>query len=157
MANKKAKIVLYRRKREQKTNYRKRLRLLESGKLRLTFRTSNTKFLAQVVSFDTSGDKIIVGVDSSALKKNGWNYSSKNFPAAYLTGLLLAQKAKRNGVKEELILDTGLESPSQKGKTFAFLKGVLDGGLEVRHGSEDIFPEEEKMSGIAILDYASSL
>jgi large subunit ribosomal protein L18 len=150
----KPRTVSYRRKSEEKTDYKKRLSLLVSGKLRLVVRFSNSKIIAQLVEFQEKGDKVLVGVDSSSLKKEGWNYSMKNFPAAYLTGLKLGTKAVEKGCKEAL-LDTGFRAPIKKGKIYSFLKGVLDSGLKVPHGEEEeIFPSAERISGKIIGDYA---
>ena len=146
MASRKPKAVLYRRKREKRTNYSKRLKLLLSKKPRLVVRFTNKKIIAHVVEFDAYGDKTIVGVNSFTLKKNGWNYSCKNIPAAYLTGLLLGKKALGKGCKEA-ILDVGFKTPKHKGRVYAFLKGVLDGGLNIPHKEEDIFPEENRIHG----------
>ena len=158
MASKKARPVLYRRKREGKTNYKKRLRLLLSDKPRLVLRISNTKIDAQIIKFDVKGDLVLLGVGSTSLKNNGWLNSTKNLPAAYLTGLKVAQMAKGKFDSEGLVFDTGLRTPLQKGKVYAFLKGALDGGLNVAHGSEEkIFPAEEKISGKDIQDYANNL
>jgi len=151
----KPKTVLYRRKRERKTNYTRRLKMLVSRKSRLVVRFTNKKVIAQIISFTPIGDKVLVGVDSSALKELGWNYSGKSFPASYLTGLLLGKKAIAAGQKDA-ILDSGFRTARRRGKIFAFLKGVLDAGLEVPH-SEDIFPSEERISGKHIVDYAASL
>lgn len=156
MANRKPKTVLYRRKREKKTNYAKRLTLLLSRKARLVVRFTNQRVIAQLVSFTTKGDEILVATDSFTLKKLGWNYSCKNAPAAYLTGLALAKKAAEKGVKEA-ILDTGFKTPLHGGRAYAFLKGCLDGGLEVPHRAEKIFPAEERISGKHIGDYALHL
>lgn len=158
MASKKAKPVLYRRKRELKTDYKKRLRLLMSKKLRVVLRFSNQKITAQIVGFEVKGDKVHIATSSQNLLKSGWLYSSKNFPASYLTGLNLAKLAREKISDKELILDTGFRTPLKKGKIYAFLKGAIDGGLNVKHReSEDIFPSEEKISGKDIQDYASSL
>ncbi len=147
---------MYRRKRERKTNYAKRLKLLMSRKKRLVVRFSNKKILAQVVEFTPNGDKVLTAVDSSALKKLGWTYSGKNIPAAYLTGLLLGKKALAEGHKEA-ILDIGDRLSLHKGKVFAFLKGVLDSEMEVSHGSDDIFPDEERLTGKHIKDHAEKM
>ncbi len=160
MASRKAKPVHYRRKREQKTDYKKRLRLLVSAKPRLVLRSSNTRFIAQVVVFTPQGDKVLASADSSTLKKEGWGYSAKNFPAAYLAGLLLARNAKKADAAAhgELIFDTGMVSPSTQGKFYAFLKGALDGGLQVRHGdAENFFPGEDRLNGKTIEAYATGL
>jgi large subunit ribosomal protein L18 len=146
MKSKKPKTVLYRRKREQRTDYNKRLKLLMSRKMRLAVRISNQRVIAQLIEFTEKGDKISVGVDSFALKKLSWENSCKNLPAAYLTGLIFGKKALGTGAKEG-ILDTGLRTPTKKGKIYAFLKGVIDSGFKVPHKNEDIFPEENKLFG----------
>ena|SRR3989338_2782989 len=157
MASKKPRTVLYRRKREQKTSYSKRLKLLLSGKKRLVVRFTNSKVLAQIVEFTPQGDKVLVGVDSAGLKKYGWKYSCKNFPAAYLTGLLLGRKAKEKEFKEVVVLDTGFNSPLHKGKAYAFLKGVVDAGITVPHSKEDLFPDEKTIQGAQVQEYALKL
>ena len=146
MAKNKPRTVLYRRRRQQKTNYSKRLKLLLSGKPRLVFRLTNKQIIAQVVNFAPQGDKVITAVSSNSLKKFGWDYSGKNFPAAYLTGLLLGKEAMKHGQKEA-IFDTGFHAVLKKGKVCAFLKGVLDAGLTVPNSGDDILPSEEKIQG----------
>lgn len=153
MASKKPKTILYRRKREGKTNYPKRLKLLLSAKPRLVVRLTNQKIIAQVVSFDGKGDHILAAVDSSSLKKHGWNYSCKNIPAAYLTGLLLGKVALEKGCREA-VLDTGFRSSFGKGRLTAFLKGTLDAGMTIPHGKKEIFPDEERIGGKHVQDYA---
>ncbi|MEK6899538.1 MAG: 50S ribosomal protein L18 [Nanoarchaeota archaeon] len=144
MATQKPRTVLYRRKRELKTRYSKRLKLLLSGKKRVVVRLTNTRVIAQLVEFTPKGDKVLLGVDSSALKQFGWTYSAKSIPAAYLTGLSLGVKAKEKKINEEVVLDTGLRSPLHKGRTYAFLKGAVDAGLKV--------PHENKTSSLMIRD-----
>jgi large subunit ribosomal protein L18 len=144
--NRKPKRVLFRRRREGRTNYNKRLKLLLSGKQRLVVRFTGQRVIAQIVNFTEAGDKIVAGVDSFALKKMGWPGSCKNIPAAYLTGLMIGKAGVKAGSKQA-ILDTGHLSPLKQGKLFAFLKGVLDGGLEVPHGEKDVFPGDDILSG----------
>ena len=151
----KPRTVLYRRKREQKTNYKRRLKLLMSRKTRLVVRFTNQRVIAQLVTFDTKGDQVVLGVDSFALRKLGWSFSCKNFPAAYLTGFLLGKAALAKGQKEA-ILDTGSRSPLHKGKIYAFLKGSIDAGLQIP-STEEILPEEDRISGKHIQDYAIKL
>lgn len=131
--------------------------MLLSKKPRLTVRISNTRISAQIIEFDPKGDVVKCGVDSSGLSKLGWKYSLKNYPAAYLTGIMLAKKAIEKGVSGDIILDTGFALPMKKGKFYALLKGAVDAGLTVKFGNESIFPEEDKISGKAIADYAGSL
>lgn len=153
MASKKPKTVLHRRKRQKKTDYRKRLRILVSGKPRLVVRFTNKKVIGQVIVFLPQGDKVLSAVDSNGLKKLGWSYSTKNFPAVYLTGLLLGKEALKKG-NTEAVFDIGEKTPLHKSRIYAFLKGAVDSGMEIAHGSEEIFPDEERLSGKHIENFA---
>ncbi|MDP3698118.1 MAG: 50S ribosomal protein L18 [Nanoarchaeota archaeon] len=157
MVNRKPRTVLYRRKRENKTNYAKRLKLLLSHKGRLVIRFTNKRVVAQLVEFTPKGDKVLVGVDSSALCKHGWPYSCKNVPASYLTGFLFGKKVAEKKYKGEMVFDTGFKSPLHKGKYYAFLKGALDAGVSVPHGGKDLFPDDKKIQGAHIQDYAGKM
>ncbi len=157
MASKKTKVVQFRRKRSQKTNYRKRLRLLMSGKDRLVLRFSGNAITAQIISYESKGDIVKIGVNSVSLAKHGWNYTKKNLPASYLTGLLLAKTAKKEGYNGELVLDIGFQTIKKQGRIFAVLRGALDGGLQVSYGDETIFPEEDALQGKRIAQYAQKL
>ena len=143
--------VKYRRRREGKTNYRKRLKLLLSRKPRFVVRVTNRRIIAQVVEYSPDGDLVRVTIDSSKLKDFGWKGGLKNTPAAYLTGLLLAKKALESGFGEG-VLDIGLRTPSKGARVFAALKGMIDGGLKIPHSSE-IFPDESRIRGEHIAEY----
>lgn len=142
--------IPYRRKREGRTNYKKRLALLKSGKHRLVVRRSNTQFIAQLVKYEPSGDVVVCGVQSSELLKKGWKYSCKSVPAAYLTGRLLASKLAK--FKEQVVLDLGLHTPSKGGRLYALVKGVVDGGVSIAC-SEEVFPDEKRWKGLHIEQY----
>jgi large subunit ribosomal protein L18 len=88
-------------------------------------------------------------------KTYGWLNNCGNIPSAYLTGLLCGLKAMANGV-EEAFLDIGLHVPSKGTRVFAALKGVIDAGVEVPY-SEDILPDDDRISGKHIADYGSEL
>ncbi len=148
--------VQYRRKREGKTNYRKRLKLLLSRKNRAVVRKSNGNVSAQIVSYEEKGDKIVVAASSRTLiKQYGWKANRSNVPAAYLTGLLCGKKAVSAGVKEA-ILDMGFQTPHNQGIVYATLKGLIDGGLSIPH-TEDIVPTEDAIQGKKIEEYAKKL
>ena len=147
--------VKFRRRREGKTDYRKRLALLKSGKPRMVVRRTNRYIVVQFVKYNPRGDEVIAHAFSKELSKFGWPYSGKSVPAAYLTGYLAALRAKKAGI-EEAILDIG-RFPSTKGsRLYAAMKGALDAGLEIPH-SEEILPEEERIRGEHISSWASSL
>ncbi len=147
--------VQYRRRREGKTNYRKRKALVVSGKPRLVVRGTLKNVLAQIVVAKPQGDEVLVSAHSRELKNYGWKAPRGNLPAAYLTGLLCGFKAKAKGVNEA-ILDIGLHTPSKGARVFAALKGVLDSGLEVPYGEEKL-PDEKRIKGEHIAHYAKTL
>lgn len=151
---KKGYVVKHRRRREKKTNYRKRLALLKSGKVRVVVRKSVKHMRVQFVKYDEKGDKTIVQTFSKELAKYGWNHYCGNVPAAYLTGLLAGLKAKKSGIKEG-ILDIGLQTSTKGSRIYAALKGVLDAGIHVPH-SEEILPSEDRIYGKHISDEMES-
>ncbi len=137
--------VPFRRKREQKTDYRKRLNLLKSGIPRLVIRKSNKYIQIQVVEFNLKGDKILCSYNSKNLTKLGWKHSCKNLPAAYLSGLALGKLALEKTKKA--IADFGLQKPLKGNNVlYAALKGVIDAGLDVP-ASDDIFPDQDHLTG----------
>ncbi|WP_456368966.1 50S ribosomal protein L18 [Geoglobus sp.] len=143
--------VPYRRRREGKTNYRKRLKLLLSRKPRLVVRITNRRVIAQIVEYHPDGDRTLVFADSKELERFGWKGDLNNTPAAYLTGLLIGKKAREAGI-EEAILDIGLRTPSRGARIFAVLKGAVEAGLDVPH-SEEILPDESRVRGEHIAAY----
>lgn len=136
-------VMPYKRKREGRTDYKKRLVLLKSGLPRLVIRASNKSVQAQIINYEADGDKIIATARATDLKKLGWKTNCSNTPAAYLTGLLLANKAK---VDSDIIVDIGLQQHHKGGKLYAVAKGAMDGGLNIRI-SEDVLPSDERING----------
>jgi len=148
--------VKFRRRREGKTNFYYRKRLLVSGIPRLVVRRSLKHIIAQIVNAEMIGDKVILRADSSEIKKKyDWKFNTSNTPSAYLVGFLIGKKALKANIKEA-ILDIGIFRPIVNTKLFTVLKGALDAGLEVPHG-ENIFPTEDRISGKHISDYATLL
>jgi large subunit ribosomal protein L18 len=147
-------IMPHRRRREQRTDYRQRLRLLKSGMPRFVVRASGRSITCQIISHDSKGDKTLASATSLELKKHGWKGNTGNLPAAYLTGFLCGQKAK--GKVKEAILDMGLHVSVHGSRIYAGLKGALDSGIKIPH-SEDVLPSEERIKGAHISNYASLL
>jgi len=145
--------VQFRRKREKKTDYRQRLKLLLSNRPRLVVRKSLKRITAQIVEYTPDGDKVVAGVNSKALIKLGWNQNTGNTPAAYLTGLMLGKKAKKKGVSDA-ILDLGFKSSTKGSRVYATLKGVIDAGIKIPV-KEDILPDDKRISGEHIIKYAA--
>lgn len=139
----------YRRKKEGKTDYNRRRKLIGSRELRLVIRRSNKNVILQIIKYEEEGDKVMASSTTRELLKKGWKGSKGNMPAAYLSGLLLAKKAEKKNIKKA-ILDVGLRVPIKGGVIYAALMGVLDGGVEVPH-SEDILPKKERVEGKHIM------
>ncbi len=147
--------VKFRRRREGKTNYRKRLKLLLSKKPRLVIRKTNRYIIAHIVKFNPKGDETILMVNSKILRKLGWPYSCKCLPASYLTGYLLGKLYKKKEIGE-VILDIGLSRLTKGNRIFACYKGFLDAGGVSPH-SPKYFPSEERIKGEHIAKYAKLL
>ncbi len=143
-------IVPHRRRREQKTNYRKRLKLLKSGKIRAVVRRSVKNIRVQFVEWNGKGDNTISQTFSKELKKYGWDHYTGNVPASYLTGYLAGLKAKKKGI-EEAVLDIGLHTSTKGSRIYAALKGLLDAGVQIPH-SPEILPSEDRLFGKHISD-----
>ena len=146
------KIIPYRRKREGKTNYKKRFRMLLSKNPRAVVRKSLLNIEIQIIEFDPKGDKVIASAHSKDLAKQGWKASTSSIPAAYLTGLMLAKNTKVKVAN----LDIGLQRSIKGSKLFAAAKGMVDGGLQINI-DESMFPSEDRIKGKHIADYAKSL
>lgn len=141
--------TLKRRKIEGKTNYLKRLKLLKSERPRVVFRKTNKYVISQYVTSEEAQDKIVFGVTSKDLLRNGWpeklSGSLKSIPASYLTGYLTAKKILKAKL-EVPIADLGMQRIIEKTKIFAFIKGLIDGGIKIQC-DESKFPEEERLNG----------
>lgn len=140
-----------RRRREGKTDYLKRIKLLKGGFPRIVFRKTNRYIIAQYVTSKEALDKVELSVNSKMLLKYGWpenlKGSLKSTPASYFTGLLIGKKiAKRNLEKSNIILDFGMYRALHKSRIYAFLKGVVDSGINVKY-KEETFPGEERIKG----------
>ncbi len=147
----KYKRIKFRRRRESKTDYKARLVLLRSGLPRIVVRKTNKCIIAQVVVSKGAQDFIKLAAVSSELKGYGWpspQYGSlKSVPAAYLTGVLLADRIKfsKSGINDA-ILDIGLSRSTKGSRLYAVAKGLADGGVRVRC-SQDMFPSQERIEG----------
>lgn len=135
----------FKRRREGKTNYQKRLQLLKSDKPKLVVHKSLKYITAQITQFDKRGDRVLASATSRELKKLGWNFACDSLPAAYLTGLLIGKKSLDKKIAEA-VLNSGLY-PSVKGsRIYAVVKGVKDAGLGVPV-SEEILPSDDRIKG----------
>lgn len=133
------------RRREGVTDYRQRLRLLKSSKVRAVVRLSNKHIQVQFIDYHPDGDRVEVAATSQHLEDFGWNGYGNNLPASYLVGYLAGKKALEKGI-DEAVLDLGLNHPEKGGRIFSALSGILDAGIDLPH-NPDILPEEERVRG----------
>jgi large subunit ribosomal protein L18 len=141
--------TLRRRRKEKKTDYNIRIKLLKSGVPRLVFRKSSRYIISQYVVSEEAKDKIVIGTTSKILMKYGWpeemRGSLKSLPASYLTGYFFGKKIV-NEKLETPILDIGMMRNVNKNRFFAFIKGLIDAGIKINSKKES-FPEDERIKG----------
>ncbi|KAL4795636.1 hypothetical protein BDV19DRAFT_378640 [Aspergillus venezuelensis] len=134
----------YRRRREGKTDYYARKRLITQAKnkynapkYRLVVRFTNRDIVTQIVYSELTGDKVFASAYSHELKRYGITNGLTNWAAAYATGLLLARRTLKKlnldetfeGVEEadgEFSLTEAAETDDGTRRPF---KAFLDVGL----------------------------
>ncbi|XP_059433878.1 large ribosomal subunit protein uL18 [Corylus avellana] len=91
--------VKFKRRREGKTDYRARIRLINQDKnkyntpkYRFVVRFTNKDITAQVISASIAGDLVLAAAYSHELPRYGLEVGLTNYAAAYCTGLLLARR-----------------------------------------------------------------
>lgn len=139
--------------RDDKTNYRKRAAILIGRHSFVTVKVSDQNVAAQVLKPTPTGDIVIASAHSRELEKQGWKGAHNNLPACYLTGMLLAKKALDKGVKNAVLY---IGKDHFTSRVAACMKGIVDGGVSMPV-SEESLPEEERISGQHIADYAGTL
>uniref|UniRef100_A0A674MXD1 Ribosomal protein L5 n=1 Tax=Takifugu rubripes TaxID=31033 RepID=A0A674MXD1_TAKRU len=144
--------VKFRRRREGKTDYFARKRLVvqdknkyNTPKYRMIVRLSNRDICCQIAYAKIEGDHIVCAAYSHELPKYGITVGLTNYAAAYCTGLLLYVMVNRQEFNVESIdgqpgaftcyLDAGLARTTTGNKVFGALKGAVDGGLAIPHRS----------------------
>ncbi|HUU76332.1 MAG TPA: 50S ribosomal protein L18 [Methanoregulaceae archaeon] len=145
-------FVPFRRRKEGRTDYYKRTKLVMSDKPRMVVRKTNRQVIIQLVTATLEGDRTLVTAQSAELARYGYAGSTSNTPAAYLTGMLFAVKAL-NADYTQAILDIGLNRATPGGRVFAALKGAVTAGLDVPFG-EKILPDDDRVKGVHIAEYA---
>jgi len=89
----------YRRRREGKTDYYARKRLImqdknkyNTNKYRLVARVTCSRVICQVIYATIQGDRVLAAADSRELKRFGLETGLTNYAACYATGLLVARR-----------------------------------------------------------------
>lgn len=139
--------TIRKRRKQSKTDYLKRIKLLKGRKPRVVFRKTNKYIIAQYVVSKEAKDSVKIGINSKILLKYGWPKekigSLKSLPASYLTGYIMGKKILKDKL-EGPILDFGMIRTIHKTKVFAFLKGLIDSGIKIPC-KEEAFPEESRI------------
>jgi large subunit ribosomal protein L5e len=133
--------VKYRRRRECKTDYYARKRLIlqdknkyKSPKYRLVVRISNKDISAQIAAADMDHDVILAHAYAHELPRYGVKVGLTNYAAAYCVGLLIARRVNAKykldyeGVEEVDGEDYNVEEEYDEEKNAPF-KALLDIGL----------------------------
>ena len=144
-------FVQFRRRREGKTDFYQRQRLIVSGRNRMVIRKTNRHIIIQLVAAKMGGDYTLVHVNSKELENYGYKGYLGNTPAAYLAGMLFAVRAQKAGYTDA-IADLGLQVASAGARVFAAIKGAVEAGLEIPVG-EEILPDDDRCNGTVIAEY----
>lgn len=135
--------VKFRRRREAKTDYYARKRLViqdkdkyNTPKYRFVVRITNRDVIAQLAFATIKGDRIIASAYSHELKNYGISVGLKNYSAAYAVGLLLARRhLTKLGLNTLWAPNTDIGAEFHPGKTSVEggarrpFKALLDVGL----------------------------
>lgn len=131
--------VRFRRRREGKTDYYQRKRLItqrknkyNTPKYRLVVRRTNTKVVVQVVSATVNGDLIRAQALSTELKKYGLTAGLTNYASFYATGLLCARRLLAK-LDEE---NKDLENWDPMAKRFDVVKETTGEYVDIKQISE---------------------
>ncbi|OZJ05356.1 hypothetical protein BZG36_01531 [Bifiguratus adelaidae] len=121
--------VKYRRRREGKTDYYARKRLVvqaknkyNSPKYRLVVRFTNKDIICQIVYAKLQGDFVLAAAYSHELPRYGIKVGLTNWSAAYATGLLVARR-----LLQKLGLDDKYEGVTEPDGTLVLTEPLEDG------------------------------
>ncbi|VVA22319.1 PREDICTED: 60S ribosomal [Prunus dulcis] len=132
--------VKYKRRREGKTDYRARIRLINQDKnkyntpkYRFVVRFTNKDIVAQIVSASIAGDLVLAAAYAHELPSYGLEVGLTNYAAAYCTGLLLARrvlkKLEMDGEYEGNVEATGEDYSVEPAESRRPFRALLDVGL----------------------------
>ncbi|KAL2346033.1 hypothetical protein Fmac_000033 [Flemingia macrophylla] len=132
--------VKFKRRREGKTDYRARIRLINQDKnkyntpkYRFVVRFTNKDIIAQITSASIAGDIVLAAAYAHELPRYGLEVGLTNYAAAYCTGLLLARRVlKMLEMDEEYegnVEATGEDFSVEPADTRRPFRALLDVGL----------------------------
>ena len=149
-------IQIFRRRREGKTDYRKRKAIIVGKSPFLSVRISGRYVYAQLMKPAAGGDTTICSASSKDIaSKFGWKGSTKSIPGAYLTGLYLGRIAGEKDVSKAIVY-SGIDRYIHGSRLASVINGARDAGLEVAVDEESL-PDESRLNGTHIVNYAKKL
>lgn len=148
-------VHIVRRRREGKTDYRKRRGMIVGKQAFLSVRISGRYIYAQLLRSSPTGDITLCAASSRNLSKFGWKGSSKNLPGAFLTGYHLGRLAQDSHVKDA-ILYSGVGRFVHGSRVASLIEGANQAGLNISI-NEESYPEKDRINGKHIAEYARKL
>lgn len=149
-------VHIFRRRREGKTDYRKRKGIIVGKSPFVSIRISGKYIYSQIMKPTATGDLTLCAASSRDLvKKFGWKGSTKSLPGAYLTGFYLGQLAGKENVKQAVVY-SGIGRFVHGSRLASVINGAKDAGLNITVNDESL-PEESRVQGKHIADYAKKL
>ncbi|KMT03260.1 hypothetical protein BVRB_8g198030 [Beta vulgaris subsp. vulgaris] len=132
--------VKFKRRREGKTDYRARNRLINQDKnkyntpkYRIVVRFTNKDVTAQIISASITGDIVLASAYAHELPRYGLEVGLTNYAAAYCTGLLLARRVLKMLEMDEdyegNVEATGEDYSVEPAETRRPFRALLDVGL----------------------------
>ncbi|KAJ3678175.1 hypothetical protein LUZ60_001978 [Juncus effusus] len=132
--------VKFKRRRQGKTDYRARIRLINQDKnkyntpkYRFVVRFTNKDICAQIISASITGDLVLASAYSHELPNFGLEVGLTNYAASYCTGLLLARrvlkKLEMDAEYEGNVEATGEDFYIEPTETRRPFRALLDVGL----------------------------
>jgi len=149
-------IQVFRRRREGKTDYRKRKGIILGKTPFVSVHISGRYIYSQILKPSPTGDVTIASASSRDLvKKFGWKGSTKNLPGAYLTGYYLGHLAENHELKKAVVY-SGVGRFVHGSRIASLISGARDAGLEIEVDEESL-PDEDRISGKHIAEYSRKL
>merc|ERR1712139_98814 len=149
--------VKWRRRREGKTDFYARKRLINqeknkyfTPKFRLVVRFTNRDIIAQIVSAKIVGDEVLTSAYAHELQKFGMpgklGLADKYAGAEEVDGNAFIVDEMDDGPRPfKAVLDVGLKRTTTGSRSFGVMKGAADGGLLIPH-NEKRFPGFDRES-----------
>ena len=146
---------ILRRRRESKTDYGARKKLILSGHPILVTRRTASYIYVSISLPSEKGDLTLASANSKELAQAFDLVGRKNLPAAYLTGLLAGTRAQERGLTRAVVY-LGPAWSSNASIPFAAAQGAADAGLQVPLGDEAKV-DEDRLRGQHIANFCKKL